>query len=42
MLAPTKFCVCLSKIKTKNFSGDPKFPLILKVGPLPYIKKLFL
>ena len=32
----------LVKLILNFFSGEPKLPLIQKVGPSPYIKKLFL
>ena len=42
MQTKTRFCVCFTKINTKLFSGEPKLPLIPKVGSSPNIKKLFL
>ena len=42
MQTQTKVCVYFSKINTIFFPGEPKLPLITKVGPLPNIKKLFL
>ena len=42
MQTQTIFCMCLTKINTKFFPGDPKFSLIPQVGPSPSIKNLFL
>ena len=42
MQTQTKFCVCFTKTNIKLFSGAPKLLLIIKVGPSPNIKKLFL
>ena len=42
MQTQTKFCFALVKLILNFFSGDPRLPLIPKVGPSPNIKKLFL
>ena len=43
MQIQAKFCVCFIKIDAKLFfSGEPKPPLIPKIGHSPNIKKLFL
>ena len=36
------FVFALVKLILNFFSGEPKFPLIPKVGPSPNVKKLFL
>ena len=42
MQTQEKFCICFTKINLNIFSGEPKFPLIPKVGPSPRTEKLFL
>ena len=42
MNTQAKFCVWFTNIKSKLFSGEPKLPLISKVGHPHSTKKIFL